>query len=188
MTFFDRTDWQNWLPGCGCEPINARVVQFEISGGETRFGLQCLHCERVNGGKPVAGANLTAEERAEAIKNKLNLAESRQAAEAARHDRMEQRAEERAKETAEWWTTYDAYLRSPEWRNRRVKVLERDQYLCQACRDRRAVQVHHLTYAHLFNEPIFELVAICVTCHELITAIDRCTIPNDAPLYREARS
>jgi hypothetical protein len=68
---------------------------------------------------------------------------------------------------------YEAYLCSPEWRGRRKQVLERDAYLCQACRISRATQVHHLTYKHLGNEPLFDLVAVCVPCHERITELDR---------------
>jgi len=65
----------------------------------------------------------------------------------------------------EWWTWYNAYLQTTEWRMRRQAVLTRDNYLCQGCRVRRATQVHHLTYDHVGNEFLFELVAICETCH-----------------------
>jgi 5-methylcytosine-specific restriction endonuclease McrA len=37
----------------------------------------------------------------------------------------------------------------------------------------RATQVHHLTYRHLGNEPLFELMAICRDCHEQLTEMDR---------------
>lgn len=180
MSFFDRTDWRNWLPGCGCEPVNVKLVQFEISGNEKRFGLRCEACGKVNGGKPIGTSNLTQQERQDAAARLLNLAESRLAAEASRAIERELMAEDAKQRTAEWWAKYDEYLRSATWAEKRVKVLERDQYLCQACRDRRAVQVHHLTYRHVFNEPLFDLVAVCVTCHELITAIERHQIPREA--------
>jgi hypothetical protein len=67
---------------------------------------------------------------------------------------------------------YESYLLSPEWKARRTLVLARDAHLCQACRVNRATQVHHLSYAHLGREPLFELVSVCKPCHELITAID----------------
>jgi len=73
----------------------------------------------------------------------------------------------------EWWTRYNAYLQSPEWKARRWKVLDRDNHTCQACLEHHATQVHHLTYRHAFNEPLFELVSICSTCHDRITRIDR---------------
>ena len=65
-----------------------------------------------------------------------------------------------------WRDNYNDYMQSPEWREKRKKVLQRDQYLCQGCLRERATQVHHLTYDHLGNEPLFELTSICDSCHE----------------------
>ncbi|MCK1357156.1 MULTISPECIES: hypothetical protein [unclassified Bradyrhizobium] len=31
--------------------------------------------------------------------------------------------------------------------------------------DRKATQVHHLTYKHIFREFVFELIAVCDECH-----------------------
>lgn len=69
-------------------------------------------------------------------------------------------AEKRAK--------YREYLCSPAWAYRRERVLERDQYKCRACEQARATQVHHLTYDRIFEEPLFDLVAICEPCHKRI--------------------
>lgn len=61
---------------------------------------------------------------------------------------------------------YRQYLQSDRWFELRAKVLERDHYLCQSCLLRRANQVHHLTYEHIFAEFCFELVSICSDCHK----------------------
>lgn len=61
---------------------------------------------------------------------------------------------------------YRAYLDSPEWRFRRESVLKRDRHTCQACGNRRADHVHHLSYRYLFREPLFDLVAVCSFCHQ----------------------
>jgi len=71
-----------------------------------------------------------------------------------------------ARQDAAWWDRYNAYLRSDAWAHKRQQVLERDQYICQGCRRRRATQVHHLTYKNVCNEFLFELVAVCDHCHE----------------------
>jgi len=34
------------------------------------------------------------------------------------------------------WSSYDAYLRSPEWKALRSLVLERDGYRCRFCNSR----------------------------------------------------
>lgn len=71
--------------------------------------------------------------------------------------------------------TYHAYLESQAWRNKRGQRLRVDDWLCQAKLDgctRAATDVHHLTYTHVGNEPLFDLVSVCRACHEQITAMD----------------
>ena len=72
-----------------------------------------------------------------------------------------------------WRARYDAYIASPAWAQKRLLVLQRDGYVCQSCHRATATQVHHLTYRHLGNEPLFELASICTPCHEQITEADR---------------
>jgi hypothetical protein len=60
---------------------------------------------------------------------------------------------------------YASYLKSPEWGRRRSKVLQRANGMCEGCLERKATQVHHLTYDHIYNEFLFELVAVCDECH-----------------------
>lgn len=67
---------------------------------------------------------------------------------------------------------YYAYLQTDKWRNKRGKVLSRDNNTCQACLTNKASDVHHLTYKHIYNEPLFDLVAICRPCHEKIHQLD----------------
>jgi 5-methylcytosine-specific restriction endonuclease McrA len=94
-------------------------------------------------------------------------------------DRLKQEYQERIqelaaadeRESAEWWKRYTEYLKSPRWKARAAKVLRRDNYLCQACLERTATQVHHLTYKHVFNEPAFDLTSVCETCHKAIHKI-----------------
>jgi hypothetical protein len=68
---------------------------------------------------------------------------------------------------------YSNYLLSDEWIKKRELVLKRDNYLCQCCLNNKAVQVHHTSYTHVFNEPLFELTSVCINCHEIITNMDR---------------
>jgi hypothetical protein len=76
-------------------------------------------------------------------------------------------------EREEWFERYNEYLDSEQWRRKRQKVLERDRFLCRACCTREATQVHHLTYKHVFDEPLFDLVSVCHQCHEKLTRMDR---------------
>jgi ribosomal protein S14 len=80
-------------------------------------------------------------------------------------------AETREQERAEFSSWYrDEYLHSPEWHRKRDKVLARADGRCEGCGERRATQVHHLTYTHVGREFLFQLVAVCRDCHEQIHA------------------
>lgn len=74
--------------------------------------------------------------------------------------------QQRANENAQWWERYRTHLASPRWARLREKVFERAQGICEGCRETRATQVHHLTYQHMGNEFLWELVAVCRACHE----------------------
>lgn len=82
---------------------------------------------------------------------------------------LKQRREEMLeKRNDEFWSKYTLYLNSDDWKNKRSLVLKRDNNICQACLTNAANQVHHLTYERVFNEPLFDLVSICNTCHDKI--------------------
>lgn len=38
-------------------------------------------------------------------------------------------------------------------------------FMCEGCLERPATQVHHLHYQRVFDECLFDLVAICDRCH-----------------------
>ena len=82
---------------------------------------------------------------------------------------------EREAERVKYREQYDAYLRSPVWRDRRSRRLRKDGYRCQAqlpeC-THEATEVHHVTYAHLGCEPLWELRSVCRSCHQRITDMD----------------
>lgn len=77
-------------------------------------------------------------------------------------------AEAEAGRDGEWQAWYAAYLEGPEWLLKRRLVMERAGGKCEGCRQLRATQVHHLTYAHVGAEFLFELVALCRPCHQKI--------------------
>ena len=64
------------------------------------------------------------------------------------------------------------YYQTETWRKKSRAVVARDG-VCRACLVRPATQAHHLTYKHLKDEPLFDLVGVCEPCHRKITAMDR---------------
>jgi len=60
---------------------------------------------------------------------------------------------------------YSEYMKSDKWKAIRLKVLKRDDYLCQACLDAPAQDVHHKTYENIGDELMYELISVCRHCH-----------------------
>lgn len=61
---------------------------------------------------------------------------------------------------------YQAYLCSPDWGRRRAAVSKRSGGTCERCRINPAAAVHHLTYAHKYDEPLEDLIHECQGCHD----------------------
>lgn len=77
---------------------------------------------------------------------------------------------------------YQEYLSSPAWRQKRELRLRMDNGACQArlwCCTEMATEVHHLTYRHIGNEPLFDLRSVCSACHREITRMDRGQTADD---------
>jgi hypothetical protein len=61
--------------------------------------------------------------------------------------------------------TYSEKLKDPRWQEKRLEILERDDYTCYMCEDE-ANNVHHLRY---YGEPWEvdneDLISLCYECH-----------------------
>jgi hypothetical protein len=74
-----------------------------------------------------------------------------------------------------WIHAYRVYLESPTWLEKKRKVLERCRWICEGCGNRRAVEVHHLSYPQWRvlpgseewrrQEKLYDLVGLCGVCH-----------------------
>lgn len=148
-----------------------RLCNRTLSNGTVQLGEQCEDCGAYHAVKKctvhpsllkeVAKYDATIREA-----HYSDLQEKRRA-------EFDEQQRERDSQQAEWWENYKTYLMSPAWMSKRQRVLERDAYVCQACLRKRASQVHHKTYAHVFQEPLFDLISVCDICHSAITQIDR---------------
>jgi 5-methylcytosine-specific restriction endonuclease McrA len=183
LSFFEREDWTMYKPGCVCadEAPGVKIIAAIIYGGRRNYYVQCVTSGQR--GSAIAQSKLSEAERRAADINPIDLAREREVIDRARAERQREFAAEKESDRARWWIRYDEYLGTKEWAARRTAVLKRDNYVCQACLNRRAVQVHHTTYRHVFHEPLFDLVAVCIECHDRITELDRRGIPKE---YREA--
>lgn len=62
--------------------------------------------------------------------------------------------------------TYSAYLQSRAWEAKRNQRLSLSGFKCEACSGTSKLQVHHLTYARIFQEEMEDLMALCKVHHE----------------------
>lgn len=65
---------------------------------------------------------------------------------------------------------YGEYLASREWALKREAVKQRSGGICERCEIKPSKSVHHVSYAHLYNEPLEDLLDVCEDCHEYLSA------------------
>jgi len=73
----------------------------------------------------------------------------------------------------EWWRLYRLYLQSPQWRRKREARLILDRHRCVKCNAMRRLEVHHLSYRNVGNEPMDDLRTLCKDCHDGVTEKSR---------------
>ena len=151
--------WSEHSERFSCEHENKILSKRVVKGGAVQFVYQCQRCGEVA---------LQAVARAKALAlgggteplpfdPKLQEEWSRL--------RAESSAVIEARFNEKFWSGYTVYLRSPEWAERRSLVLKRARGVCEACGKNQPAEVHHLTYDHVGQEFLFELVAVCHECH-----------------------
>lgn len=61
--------------------------------------------------------------------------------------------------------SYRAYLNSPDWKERRLVLLEEANYVCEDCGEN-GNNVHHLKYDNLGEEELgVDVEVLCEDCH-----------------------
>lgn len=58
------------------------------------------------------------------------------------------------------------YIQSAAWQLKRQQILKRDNHKCVVCFSKDRLEIHHISYRHLGNEPLKDLVTVCRTCHQ----------------------
>jgi 5-methylcytosine-specific restriction endonuclease McrA len=148
----------------GCTCLSTELRKRTHRDGRTAYVQQCLRCGTMSSALKQSALGLSARLSAAPADEEA----PRKWSEARWARRQELYSADRRSEAEEWWAYYEAHLRSEAWRRKRRLVFERDGGGCQArmegCTER-ASQVHHLSYRHLGDEPLFELVSVCDACH-----------------------
>ncbi len=149
-------------PRCSCE--RQQIRRRKQRNGVVVIGAQCLQCGRMC-------------ERA--TKNNYSLPSLpwwddalaqrwREKVDAYYGQRRQEYLRRQSDQDAAWRKKWEDHMASTEWQILRQKVFKRCNGMCEGCNERRAVQVHHLTYDRLGHEMLFDLVAVCLACHASI--------------------
>jgi hypothetical protein len=66
-------------------------------------------------------------------------------------------------------TTYSQKLKDPRWQKKRLEILNRDEWKCRYCGDKKTtLAVHHLEYlGEPWEAPEDKLITLCEDCHHL---------------------
>ncbi len=141
------------------ETLRIRVIR----GGATQYVLQCDFCGNASNAISKNKAMKINENPSQFDKTiKVNFdAKRQQEIDAV----FKEYGTKKAANRAEFFIWYNEYLKTDEWRTKRSLVLQRDNHVCQGCLTAKATQVHHLTYKHVGEELLFELISICESCH-----------------------
>jgi hypothetical protein len=65
--------------------------------------------------------------------------------------------------------TYESYLQTPHWKEKAKQARARAKYQCLKCGkkpDTGELEVHHLSYSHIWDERPEELLVVCESCHK----------------------
>jgi hypothetical protein len=74
---------------------------------------------------------------------------------------------ERTTSLGERWLTYQEYLCTKWWRERRARSILLGGGKCNRCHSTSNLQVHHKTYKRIGQELDEDLEVLCRTCHEI---------------------
>ncbi len=154
-------DFREWV-NADCTEHEGVLTRVAIKGGSEQIRLQCMNC-----GEPLG----TPVKRSEAgdITN-LRIGTTQEQFEFAarrrgelekiklKHFRIQSRPGYGSKE-------YEKYLRSDEWKAKRHAVIGRAREICEGCGQADAEVVHHLHYDNIYDEWLWDLVALCRPCH-----------------------
>lgn len=152
--------WKKHTEEFGCNHPQSELRERKIKGGGKQYLHQCLRC----------GSATTSP-----IKTEVAIAQNGGKLLPPFDEQLKTSWEAAVKESADrimntddpaFWQAYEKYLIGPEWKKKREKVLARSSHVCEGCGEGEATQVHHLSYEHVGDEYLFELVAVCEACHE----------------------
>ncbi|MHC6201504.1 hypothetical protein FE632_05055 [Elizabethkingia miricola] len=171
--------WNHISYDVECKDHNPIFVKFKFSNDSLHIRKQCQNCGKIDSKfyskdvvpnwKSIPDANIE-------LQKKFSYEGVHEI-----YSRYLKKKETVSKESnfEKFIVEHNDYLKTIEWQKKRLLVLKRDNFLCQACLMEKAKEVHHKSYRYWKNEPLFDLVAVCVKCHAEITSMNRSVLNYD---------
>jgi len=164
---------------CKCE--NTELRKRTIKNGAIQYVFQCLNCGsaeskaiKKSDAELLNGSDIFIPFDDDLVINYKEKYKSGRDEISKKYDVLITKAKElNEQKNDEFFITYNKYLKSEEWAEKREKVLKRANYICEGCLKNKATIAHHTTYKHVFNELMFELIAVCNSCHSFIHKDDK---------------
>ncbi|MDN3687394.1 hypothetical protein [Cyclobacterium jeungdonense] len=151
-----------------CDNKNIQYTKRLNNGVGHRFLLQCQSCGYTDN-QAISRKKFASCEPIFPFNENLYEAFEKTIHEIVRDNWKESYDERKKKEFITWLNeNYYPYLESETWSRKVGAVLKRDKYLCQSCLVNNATTAYQITFRHVFSEPLFDLVAVCVGCKEKI--------------------
>lgn len=148
----------SWLDCCN-KPDPIKVIYY-MKNGKPSVREQCLNCGKLLFGKAISFKSVDQE----SLRYFDDLARLNRNNELA-FQKKDYEKKKKFNFLVRYEKGYINYLKSDKWKNLRLKILERDNYICQNCKTNKACHVHHLTYDRIGRENLEDLIAICLDCH-----------------------
>jgi hypothetical protein len=67
----------------------------------------------------------------------------------------------------DWRQRYRQYLKTDQWKRRRMGAIDAADGVCQMCGGKYRLQVHHRHHENVGREEFADLNVLCANCHEL---------------------
>ena len=83
---------------------------------------------------------------------------------------------------------YNTYCGTRHWQETRRKALQRAGYKCEICGTGKNLNVHHITYEHVWDERPEDLLVCCRSCHTNIHWSDRERTRRALPMFNRIKA
>lgn len=71
------------------------------------------------------------------------------------------------------YNNYDDYIKSKHWQDKKQEYFRFHDRQCIECGSIKAIHLHHMTYEHIGNERLSELIPLCEMCHKATHSADK---------------